>query len=645
MRYITAQILFFGLLFYVTPILAQEWGDVSEEILSMTGIPEDPEADAVILFDKGTIAITLRFELVVQRHTRIKILTERGLKYGDVSINLRSDDKIDELRAQTILPNGKKITLSKKDIFTKKRRSGSEKVFAIPGVEVGAVIEYAYEITNKQLAFLAPWQFQHGIFTKLSELILIIPEGFDYRAFASNAYVPDPLRESYQIADPQMGTSFVGRFVWRAENLPALKREPYMTTLKDYWATLFFQIVSYRNPKDTMADPVIFIKTWDDLAETLQKSYNPHLRKTRTLERRVLGLAPETQDDLTRAEAIYSYVRDSIETSASSGSRKRPNDVLKRKKGSSSEKNMLLIAMLKAAGFEASPMRISTRTNGRLQENWPQLQQFNYTIAHLSIDDDVYFLDTNDSQCPFVLLPPRFLSGKGFLVAEEEGKIVEIPMPKDASISRANTQAKLTENGDLMCQTTLQFEGYRGISERKDLDEEKPEKYVKEILENRFGDVMIDGFQIAQDKDVDMPLEVKIDYRIQNYAQVAGDMVYCPSSLIHQRQSNPFKNEKRLFPVEFNYGFASEEIVDLTLPEGFEVVEIPEVQKVTSLGVRFQSDCQADSNRVRLQRTFSVSRVYYTPAQYPRLRNAYAKIISADQGQIVLRRKSLETEE
>ncbi len=639
MRSIIAQILVVGLLFYAGPLLAQEWGNVSEEILGLTGIPEDSEADAVILFDKGTIAITLRFDLVIQRHTRIKILTERGLKHGDVSIYLGSDDKIDELRAQTILPNGKKITLSKKDIFTKKRRSGSEKVFAIPGVEVGAVIEYAYEVTSKRLTYLAPWQFQHGEFTRLSELTLIIPEGFDYRAFASNAYVPDPQRESFQIADPQMGTSFVGRFVWRAENLPALKREPYMTTLKDYWPTLFFQFVSYRNPKDTMADPIIFIKTWDDLAETLQKSYNPLLRKTRTLERRTLALAPETRDDRIRAEAIYSYVRDSIETSASSGSRKRPNDVLKRKKGSSSEKNMLLIAMLRAAGLEASPLRISTRTNGRLQENWPQLQQFNYTIAHLSIDDEVYFLDTNDSQCPFVLLPPRFLSGKGFLIGEEEGKIVEIPMPKDASTSRANTQAKLTENGDLICQTTLQLEGYRGISERKELDEEKPEKYVKDILENRFGDVTIDGFQIAQDKDVDMPLEVKIDYRVQNYAQVVGDMVYCPSSLLHRRQSNPFKSEKRLFPVEFNYGFASEEIVDLTLLEGFEVVEVPEVQKVISLGVRFQSDCQADSNRVRLQRTFSVNRVYYTPAQYSRLRNAYTKIVSADQGQIVLRRK------
>lgn len=49
MRSIIAQILVVGLLFYAAPLLAQEWGDVSEEILGMTGIPEDSEADAVIL--------------------------------------------------------------------------------------------------------------------------------------------------------------------------------------------------------------------------------------------------------------------------------------------------------------------------------------------------------------------------------------------------------------------------------------------------------------------------------------------------------------------------------------------------------------------------------------------------------------------
>ena len=56
----TARILIVGLLVCATPLMAQEWGDVSDEVLGMTAIPEDPEPDAAILFDKSTIAITLR---------------------------------------------------------------------------------------------------------------------------------------------------------------------------------------------------------------------------------------------------------------------------------------------------------------------------------------------------------------------------------------------------------------------------------------------------------------------------------------------------------------------------------------------------------------------------------------------------------
>ena len=119
MRYITVWILVAGLLVCTGPLLAQEWGKVSEEELAMTAIPEDPEADAVVLFDKSTVIVTLRFELVLQRHTRIKILTERGLEYGDNTIRMGQTDKLEKLQAHAILPGGKKIKLKKKDIFTK----------------------------------------------------------------------------------------------------------------------------------------------------------------------------------------------------------------------------------------------------------------------------------------------------------------------------------------------------------------------------------------------------------------------------------------------------------------------------------------------------------------------------------------------
>jgi len=106
-----------ALLVCVPPSAGQEWSEVSRDILDMTAIPEDPEADAVVLFDKATVAITLRFQLVQQRHVRIKILTQRGLRYANISIPFWHKDKVKNLKAHTILPDGKRINLKKKDIF------------------------------------------------------------------------------------------------------------------------------------------------------------------------------------------------------------------------------------------------------------------------------------------------------------------------------------------------------------------------------------------------------------------------------------------------------------------------------------------------------------------------------------------------
>lgn len=80
-------LLAFNLLFGAEEI--PKFGKVSDEELQMTAIPEDPEADAVVLFDVGDLRIregSEKYYLTVERHTRVKILTEKGKDYASVSI-------------------------------------------------------------------------------------------------------------------------------------------------------------------------------------------------------------------------------------------------------------------------------------------------------------------------------------------------------------------------------------------------------------------------------------------------------------------------------------------------------------------------------------------------------------------------------
>ena len=79
------------------PALAGDWGKVPEEDLAMTQLQEDPSADAVFLFDRGELKITERRTLELSHHRRIKILTDRGLKYADVAIPVWHEDKVKNL--------------------------------------------------------------------------------------------------------------------------------------------------------------------------------------------------------------------------------------------------------------------------------------------------------------------------------------------------------------------------------------------------------------------------------------------------------------------------------------------------------------------------------------------------------------------
>lgn len=387
-------------------LLAQKLGEVTKEELALTSIPEDPEADAVVLFAKGEMIITPQFDMQFKNHRRIKILTERGKQYADISISYWSEDIVDRIEAYTILPNGKKIKLDKKNIFEKRNNWNKEKVFAFPGVEVGAILDYRYEKSSEDLIILDPWYFQNYEFTRLSELSVFLPSGFNYNVFFANisGLNPDPIKEEILTPGPS-GAKVIGKFTWRMENLPAIKEEPYMTNIDDYLATMHFQLISYRDAYQNFE----FIKTWNDMAEQIWPIYKLHLAENKQLSTLAAELTAGIQDPTEKIKKLYDYVLSQIESSSFNSLNsvpKMPSEVLKDKMGSGVEKNLLLINLLGKAGFAANPVLISTRSHGRIYANQVHLRQFNRLLACVNLDAKKIFLDTQDRFCPFGLLPP-----------------------------------------------------------------------------------------------------------------------------------------------------------------------------------------------------------------------------------------------
>ena len=67
-----------------------KFGRISADELTMTTYDKDPDASAIVLFDKGKTTLEYQegqgFMVVMRRHVRIKILNKKGFDWADFSV-------------------------------------------------------------------------------------------------------------------------------------------------------------------------------------------------------------------------------------------------------------------------------------------------------------------------------------------------------------------------------------------------------------------------------------------------------------------------------------------------------------------------------------------------------------------------------
>jgi len=150
----------------------------TREELEMTSLPGYPGVSAVVLFREQITKDDLHTQ---QFYDRIKILTEDGKKYANVKLPFFSssangdyagDDKsLGDIVGRTIHPDGTIIPFTGKPylkiIEKEKDYKVQERVFTLPDVEVGSIIEYRYATRYNDQVYEAPdWYIQGELYLK-----------------------------------------------------------------------------------------------------------------------------------------------------------------------------------------------------------------------------------------------------------------------------------------------------------------------------------------------------------------------------------------------------------------------------------------------------------------------------------------------
>ncbi len=621
----------------------KEWGEVDPKYLTMTIFPEDTIAEAIKIFDIGTIEQIYNngIEVYFIHHYQIKILKERAKSYADVAISYWHKNHVLSIEAQTILSDGRKIELDNDNIFDEEAKDVYRvKKFSMPNVEVGSILEVKYTIKSTQVHELQPWVFHNEIPVLESEINIVKHPFFSYLVKRTN----DPNGLIKQTEDQYYSRykrDFSQRIRYKATNLPAIRNEPYISTLDNYKARLDFQIESVRTPTYYYE----YIKDSQTLSNTLLKEEFDEFMEPEDEVRELvdnLNLEKSTEDQ--KAKLIYDYVRDNFEKeNYNSGiyARKDPEEILEKKKVTDSERNLLLMSMLKAAGFDVKPILISTRGHGYVNPQIPFLRQYNLTILLVNINDNYFMFDARNPWTPYGQLPPSSLVNLAMLVDKDNNQFLEIPNPGLRSYEIVESHINVLPDGKLNGSSEMLAIGYASNNRNKQLYEHKK---VEDVISNELSN-HLDGYKVTL-SDTTLKavpsdtFNTKFQFTLEDFTEIIEDEIYLRPSLYFSKNKNIFSTEKRVYPVEINYRSQSIESNYFTLPAGFSIAEIPEEITIENKYFKYHRITlivEKNPLKIGFSRQYEIKELVVPQEDYAKFRSDYVKIIDADQEIIVFK--------
>jgi hypothetical protein len=661
--------LFAGFLLLSTLLFGQKkdantrFPKIRMEDLQRTVYAVDSNASAVVLYDYGQSKIKGNhkgwFSLEYKRRKRVHILKKAAYAEGDVAIYLYIDGS-DEERLRSVkavtynLEHGKVVEkrLEKAAVFTDKLdKNHIVKKFTLPNLKEGSIIDFEYTIISDFLFNLQPWSFQGPVPCLWSEYEVSVPQFLGY-VFLTQGYQPffinekKDRKETFVVTDSRSiastkntpVNSTVTGFRWVMKDVPELKEESFTTTLKNHVSKIEFQLSEYRYP---LAERKV-MNTWQEAAKELMEREDFGLPLTTNnwwLNDDIGHVLAGAVSSLDKAKKIYAFVQDhflctdgiSITTTQSL------KNVLKAKKGTVAELNLLLTAMLRQANIEASPVILSTRDHGYAYEKYPIMSRYNYVISQATIDGKAYHLDASLPGLGFGKLSYECYNGWARMIDEAAGGF---NLSADSLKERKTSVLLLANDKGRWSGNFTQHYGYYGSFDlRNKIKAEGQEAFFKQ-LQKAFGEgVTTESWKTDSLNAFQAPVNLQYKFRMETGGD---DILYISPLFFEAWKENPFKAAERHYPVEMPYTIDETFVATIQVPSGYEVEELPK-QIMVRLNEKdegvFEYAIGHSGNIISLRSRVVLNRTFYGPGEYKTLREFFNLIVKKQGEQIVFKKK------
>lgn len=621
-----------------------EFGKISKNDIEYNECPFDKTASAVVLFDKGEsnfVRTENSFQVVYERVTRIKILSNAGIEWAKVEIPFYQSNNIYEkvfnLEATAYNFENGQLTQTKLEKESVHEEKMSEnwmlKKFAIPNVKVGTVIEYTYKIESEYVFNLRDWEFQWKIPVLFSQYKVSLVPFYQYTFLLQGANKFDEQTSAVATGlEQQFGATKYKDMIhtYIMKNLPAFKDEEFITSAKDYMVKLDFQLSKVIYPDGFQRD---IISTWPLLMKDLSEddNFGRYLDKCYKQTSKVFdlkGFTGLTQQQ--KFDSVLNYVKKNYSWNGKERkySSKSVKDLMTDKFGNSADINLFAVGLLNGVGVKASPVLISTRSNGKIKYDYPFLDFFNYVGIKADIDSVSVLSDATDILIANDRLPVNCINDRGLIVNDNKGANkgkVEWVSLYSRTMSKSRSSIFVHLNDSLSTVSIIStFGEYDGLYMRKryGVDMKTISKYFSDNDYN-----VADSTVVIKNMD-NFSNPYSIRFTSEFRPEKIGDKIYLAPFFKEVPQVNPLKQQTRTYPIDMTYAKQRVFNSNIPIPRGYKVEFLPAPKKIKNQQFEMDYNATVVGENVNVSFYYYFKQPVYEAIDYAKIKAYYNELIS-----------------
>ena len=632
-------LIFFGIAFSV---MAQPSVELQKYQEKYPGIP------AVILDERVEFRFEIKDDSLYIYETMFQetfYLTEVANYWKEMEIAYSGFSEVTDVEASTLIPGKNKYKTVKVKTFKYKDELSAEIfyddvksiIFSYDGLQKGSKSKLSYTRIQHDPHLLGREFLQSGIPVEHKSISIIADNRIDMGIGAFNIDMIDV--DYTKISDKKYTT-----YKWEVSDIEALKRESASPSIAWYGAHIIPYIKSYtvNGEKQVVLGEINDLFNWyNSFVDNLNEG-----TEDEEMQALVDSITQGAESDLEKVKQIFYWTQDNIKYIAieygMGGFIPRPaNSVCTNRYGDCKDMASTITGLLEYAGINAHLTWIGTNDIPYTYEELPTPNVDNHMIAtYIDDENNYYFLDATGRYSNFNM-PSAFIQGKEALIRKNknEFEVVTVPIvePDQNKISE-KIYLNIVDN-NLVGHSTALISGYNKTRlqyETENKTKEDKLKLYKQQFTKGHNKFILEDFTESNQYPIEEPLEIDYRFLVNDYVLSNNDEMYINLNLEELLAGQKIKEDRKT-PIQNEFPIKLDHVIELEIPEGWDVDYVPENLTMGDPYIEFSSKYELTKNKIILYQQTSIRYLNMTHENFDQWNENIERILKYQNEIVILK--------